>query len=438
MKIRRSFDSRASYIVASLGLLFVMLASAAFPAFASAAGSVDDRSIALSSSASGASGVSYNLTFTPENDITSSGSVVVEFCDNNSLVGLACDDNNTSDVNVNGASLGAVKYNSVTATDAGSISTTTDSTATGTSPVKNVIVWKAGADVSGAGQPISITFDSLTNPTVSGESSTVYARITTYGSDVTTAWTGGTPTASGTSPGAYLDEGGVALGIVSALGVTAYVEESMTFCVTGAVSDSSGGPTPAAGTDDEDCGNTTDPSMTLGEAISGGGSALDSQHVSTHTDYAELSTNAAHGAIVNLKSVTNDNCGGLERIGASTCDIAPQTATSGSAPLIANGSALFGVEVGSPATVGGAGNTTSSGTLAPSGSYSGSNYFMDYSSGSPTTAGITSPYGSALFGTGGDTVNNKYVPLTFGASVSNTTPAGTYTATLNMIASGTF
>lgn len=167
--------------------------------------------------------------------------------------------------------------------------------------------------------------------------------------------------------------------------------------------------------------------MILGE---GNPKALDNTHVSTGVDYAQLSTNASGGAVVNLQSSTT-GCGGLVRAGAANCDIKPQNTTG--ATTINNGDALFGLTVGSSTSVSGAANP--SGTLAPATNYGGTNYFLDYVTGDAT--GVTSTYGSPLITASGP-VNQKYVPITFGASIAADTPAGIYGATLNMIATGTF
>src|SRR6266567_3983064 len=128
MKIRKSLDSRIGYIAGSLGLLVATVASAFFPAFAGATGNLDSRSIALSSSASGATGVSYELKFTTENIIHSTGGMVIEFCDNNPLIGLDCSGAGANDINTSGVALGTVKYGATTESggNAGSVAASTD------------------------------------------------------------------------------------------------------------------------------------------------------------------------------------------------------------------------------------------------------------------------------------------------------------------------
>jgi hypothetical protein len=53
------------------------------------------------------------------------------------------------------------------------------------------------------------------------------------------------------------------------------------------------------------------------------------------------------------------------------------------------------------------------------------------------TSGITGPYGDPIYSAAGP-VNQATANLTFGANISNVTPAGNYSAALNLIATGKF
>ncbi len=216
-----------------------------------------------------------------------------------------------------------------------------------------------------------------------------------------------------------------ALATTNAIGVSASVLESMTFCASG---------TTTAVSTDANCVNTgstlTTPNLVLG-VTNGGVTALQSNTLSTGTVYTQISTNASHGAVVNLKSNATD-CGGLLLAGDSShCYISPAPA-----PGFAAGTADFGVKTGT--AVGTTSDSNASGTyeIAGGSSYNASNYFMNFVTGNGT--GVTSPYGDPILDTGGGTVNDENMPLTFGASISNNTPAGNYAATLNLIATGTF
>ena len=397
MRTLRNFDRRISAVIACLTLIMGVALPAAFP-IAVYAGSITSRSIALTSSAADASGVTYHLTATLETGLSAGGGLVVEFCDDSPLIGLSCN---------HPAGFSAASVNTTGSTTAG----------TATSVNSNyAISWAATGAVS-AGSTVDITFNSIHNPTAVG---TFYARLTSY---VNGTNLGGYTNAT-TGIGTYADSGGIALSTTNNIGVTAYVRESLVFCVANQVPDAACDLTGATG--------STNPSMTLGEDVGNGQKALDPNVISTGVDYAQLSTNAASGAVVNLHSSTT-GCGGLVRLGAANCDITPQTTAPSSSGDITAGQAKFGVKAG-PAV-----DTTSgthTGSLALAGSYDGAKYFLDYVTGDAT--GVTSPYGSPFFNSAGAPVANKNMPFTFGVSASPSTPAGIYSATLYLVATGTF
>jgi hypothetical protein len=232
-----------------------------------------------------------------------------------------------------------------------------------------------------------------------------YARITTY---TDTAYGG---YASATSLGTYSDYGGIALSTANTISVTARVMETLVFCVSGS------SPTSA-------CGGVTTPTVTLGH---GTPAVIDAQNVDDNgtvtPTYTQLSTNAASGATVRMKN--SNACGGLSKDGGSTCDIAATNA-GGTAAAITAGSAKFGLGVGA-----GSGGT---GTVNPSTEYAASSgYGMDPSS----STGVTSTYGDTIMSSSApvSSVNNQ---LTFAATAGTTTPAGVYTATMTLIATGVF
>jgi hypothetical protein len=145
--------------------------------------------------------------------------------------------------------------------------------------------------------------------------------------------------------------------------------------------------------------------------------------LSEGTIYSQISTNASGGAVVNLKSNAT-GCGGLIRAGApSECDISPIT----TAGAISSGAAQFGLKL--------ANITNGSGTINPVANYNTTTYFMNYVDGN---TGVTSTYGDPIYNTDDKPVSDGSVDLTFGANVSNDTPAGTYSATLSLIATGKF
>jgi hypothetical protein len=411
MKSSRLLDRRFGYTLASLGMLLGVVAPAAIPAFASA-DVLSSRSISMTSATAGATGVDYDIKFTAPGSIAANGGIAIDFCTNSPLVGSAC---THPTMTTNGATVSSVKFGG-----------TSKSTGTLTATTNGSVSW-ATTDAYTGGTTFELVLSGVTNPAPAG---TFYSRITTYANatDLGGYATGATPTV-----GSYADSGAVAMSATENVGVTAYVLESMTFCVSkgdvGDTSNASAVSTTAAPA--ANCGSVVAPSMTIGQA-SGAVTALSSSAISTGSVYAQLSTNANGGAIVNLKSDAT-SCGGLYLNGvadAAHCNIAPQTTAASS---FTAGTPKFGIKVGSSTTASGG---TANGTLAAAGSYDSSNFYIDAASDNST--GVTSTYGSPLLTTGGTQSSDLNIPITFGASISPSTPAGKYGANLSMIATGTF
>jgi hypothetical protein len=376
MNILKVVRERAAYFIAAAVLTVAIVA----PGLVSAA-QVTSRSIALSSSSAAASAVSYEVKFTVPGSSAGGGAFGIIFCSNSPDTATAC----TAPTGF--ATTGATS--------------TTSGFTTVTTPTANSVV-VAGTIAASAN--IDVTINGITNPTAAGP---LYARIATYvDANAATLDTAGT---------AGVDSGGVAISITPTIGVSAAVLESLTFCVASAVIT-------------QDCANASSnlPTLNIGETV-GSTKALATTAVSTGTLYTQISTNAASGAVVNLKSATD--CGGLKRVGAAVCDIAPAL-TAG----ITAGNALFGVKTGTVAST--IGDTSANGTIRPVGAYNNSTYAFNYLANN--TTGVTSPMGDPFLDTNNAPVNNKNMDFTFGASVSNSTPAGNYATSLSLIATGKF
>jgi hypothetical protein len=375
MSFLRSIKSKAAYIITSALIVIGLVAPGLVTTYVSAA-SVTTKSIQLSSSSEGAAATTYTVNFT---SVSAAGAFKVDFCSNSAEPSTSC----TPPTGFNAASASTA---------------TSGFTATGTT--NQIIV----AGTIGATSPISVAVDGITNPSVTDP---LYARITTY--------TDSTAAAADTTDAAGIDYGSVVIAITNTIGVSGAVLESMTFCV-------------ASATITQDCGNASSnlPTLKLGETI-GSTVALDTGHVSTGTLYTQISTNAASGAIINLKSATP--CGGLERPGAGVCDITPAL-TSG----ITAGQAKFGVKTGTVSAT--AGDTEANGTIRPVGSYNNSTYVLNYLADDST--GVTSAIGDPFLDTNNAPVNNENIDFTFGASINNSTPAGVYSTSLSLIATGKF
>jgi hypothetical protein len=384
MRSLRFMDRQAGNRLASAILLLTLVAPALLPAFASAA-DVTDRSVAISSSAASATSVNYDVKFTAGAD---ADAFVLSFCSDSPLAGQTC--TAPTDFDASGAA-------------------TSSSGATIDSADANLV--KITKDINDT-DDIDVLLTGIDNPSVTGA---LYVRILTYvgtgnGSDYDNYVAGGTVV------GAPEETGGVALAITDGFGVAASVRESMTFCMASLAITA-------------DCANAAANAPALDLGVDSGGTRALTTAVSTGDVYVQMSTNAAHGAIVNLKSNAT-GCGGLMLFGDTThCYIAP------AASDITTGSGKFGLKLGTAASASGAAD--SSGTLQAAGTgYSTSVYHLNAASDNST--GVTSTYGDTFLGSNSLPVNNKNMQVTFGAAASNSTPAGKYAATLNMIAAGTF
>lgn len=384
MKFLRTFDRRVGYILASFSIILATVSPAFLTASASAA-TVTTRSVALSTSLANASGVKYLVSFTP---VSAAAAYVVDFCNDSPIPATTC--TAPTGFSTSGVTVGSSTPTSTVASRTGNTGVTVTAALTG-------------------GTPASVELVGLHNPTAATDNTAnngFYARIVTF----TTTGNAGTYAAGSTTAGT-VDSGGVAMSITNSVGVTAAVLETMTFCVSGSAIS-------------PNCASTTAPNIVLG-VTTGTVTALSASTLSTGSIYTQISTNAASGAIVNMKSDAV-SCGGLLRSGApAACDIGP----SGVGGFVA-GAAKFGVKTATA--------TGTTGTVQPAGSssYNNTNYFMNYVAGNAT--GVTSIYGDPFLDTNSLPANNESMTLTFGASISNATPAGLYSANLNMIATGKF
>lgn len=390
MKTPKFFDRRVGSLFAAGAMLLGIVAPTVVPAFASA-GTLTTRSIEATSSVAGATGVEYTVKFTPTATFKS---IVIDWCAESPITG---DSTCTTPTGFSSAAITAAFVTN-------SLGTVDDSAS---SAGQTVI--KGTAD--GTASAVEMTLAGITNPTDVGS---YYARIYTYNvADplASTYWQ------AVDDLGTTRDTGSIALSTTNAIGVSAAVRETLTFCVANdSVAITAG------------CANASSnlPNLTLGE---GTPKALVTGTVSTAGIYSQLSTNAASGAIVKMTNSTG--CGGLKRVGESgnVCAIQPQGALAAMTTNQTDGK--FGVRVGTPAGV--AGNNF--GTVTGDAAYAdATNYAMDN-----TTSGnnVSSPYGDAVFSSTGP-VSNINVPMTFAAVAGQTTPAGLYKANINLIATGTY
>lgn len=385
----RSYGRRVGSLFAVAALTLATITPGLIPSFASAA-QLTERSIAVSSATKAATGVSYEVAFTA---VGAAGSMIIDFCENSALINAACD---------TPAGFSATGVSSPTA---GFTATSVDANT----------VRVVGTIATGA-----VTFElaGITNPTDSGP---LYARFVTYNGTNSTNYTDATSLGANT-----VDDGGAAVLITDNINVSGAVLESLSFCVAGPTPDTDPGnegqflPTTIG---DGCTGPLPAPTLRLGERV-GTAYALSSNVVSEGNLYTQISTNAVSGAVVNLKS-NAFGCGGLMRTGPTNCDIAPAQATG-----ISGGQAKFGLKTNTP-------GVTGDDLINPIGNYNTSTFALNYNA-TDESDGVTSPYGDPIFNTNGAPISNGNLALTFGASVTPSTPAGLYSANLSLIATGKF
>lgn len=372
---------RNAYAVAAVVLTAAITIPSIFAAHAGAA-VLASRSIVMSTSSVGASGVDYDLTFTTS---ASMQSFVIDFCTDSPLLQDTCT-----------RPTGLV----TTTVTSGTAGWTASSSTNGEVQLTNSGSQSAGVQ--------NLEIGTITNPT--STAGTFYARITTY----TNATWGDYVDYS--DVGTYVDYGGVALSTTEDIEVSAAVLETLTFCVQNAAV------TPTA-----DCANAGSnlPNLTLG---SGTPPALDSSSVDTESAYFQLSTNAAGTTTVRM--VNGAASGGLN----SGSNSIPPVDNAGTPAAIVAGTPDFGMRVGTPANaVGGSG----AGNVAGTTEYASATNYNMLLDATDAGNGVDSAYGSSI-ATASGAIDSVNVPLTFAATISPTTPAGLYTATISLIASSSY
>ena len=381
-KLRRSLYVALALVLVGVGLDSGLIGRA------SAATQITSRSIQMNNSNQGTTGVSYKVTFTPAASYTVKG-IVVDFCDNSPLPGDSC----TAPTGFSLTATAAVDNAASSPNPTGNWTVTSSNNSGGfyrTVTLTN----STGASISNA-SPVTFTLTTVTNPTTDNHS--FYARIFTYTSTTTGYTTGGAG-----NEGSYTEYGGIAMSTGRVINITARVQETLAFCVYA----DDNGTGPGTGT----CGD--DPSFTLGHSV-GTSTVIDSSQVDAKTVDFSLSTNANGGVAIRMKGDTLKS--GLN-------DIDPKNP----AGSIAAGTENFGFYISTP----------------------GTNIVADNSYGTASTAyqlintgggagDVTTTYGGQFAHLSTPTTGS-ITKLTFGATASPTTPAGTYTASEQLIATGTF
>ena len=414
MQIHTKIIGRSAAFLSALALLAGAVMPLLQQSVANAA-QVTSRSIKLSDSTPSATGVQYQLTFTP---VANAQELVVDFCGDTPLIGATCA--------FSAATVPTISSHTV---DTGSVVTVGSG-----SPVHTVLV--TGLTMTAA-TPITITFTGgFTNPTTAAGTS-FYARVLTFATGNGSGYSPANTTGGATTTGTYVDYGGIAMSTVRQISITARVMETLTFCVSGVNIDGTGGASV------DECAESTAPALEIGQ---GTPKVLDAGSIDAATAYMQLSTNATSGAIVRMKATNTCAVAGLTTSPpAGTCNIPGINGSGdGSTPVnLVAGTAAFGLFVSDSRTT--TGIASSTGTIAADANYNDGTHENE---GTPSTIyygmdnrnsteGVRSTYGDPIASSTGPVsrINNN---LVFAATPSLTTPAGIYTGNEILIATGTF
>jgi hypothetical protein len=425
---RKAYAIVAVVVAATTGL------SALAPQFA-AAGQATERTIKLSDSTPGATGVSYEVSFKPTST-SAIGGIVVDFCGDSPIIG------NSSCTYPASFSLGTtptVTVNSGIGTSGWVTTNSLAGAATGGNKQILVLTNPTPQTPTGTTTPIVFTISGITNPSLVGlvQTTTFYARIATFdtNTNTTAGYTAPTTVTRGatTSTTGLLDYGGAAMNVNTQVSITAKVQESLTFCASKVdISNPL-----ADGTNS--CTQAQAPVIEIGHG--GPPLTLDSSAVDRSTVYTQMSTNASAGAIVRMKATNACTNGGLSSTGGAVCNI-PGLNTGNTPAAIVPGTAGFGLFVSNGAPTNQV--TTSTGTITADPSYHDSGFTdestpsLKYGMDTSTSAdNVTTLYGDTIMACAAPVsqVNNH---LVFAATASLTTQAGIYTANEILIATGTF
>ena len=371
-------------------------------------------------------------------------SLVINFCDNSPIIGDTClnttaypSETSPGDMSVSAAAIGTSTNGGAPTTTCSNGNTVGGTGWTLSSPNSyTVVLSSSGSNPICAGGTQTFVLTGITNPDLAYS---FYARIYTYASDSPTT---ATPTAysSPTTPGSYVDYGGIALATVTPITITAKVQESLSFCIAS---------TAFANWTPGDCSSTqiasNPPSLALGTNVNGN-IILTPGTVFSADDYMQLSTNATNGATVYMH--TGNTCGGLsvnggtdncpiQAVGDYSGNTGGQTGAYDLTTAAAANVALFGLQVqastkGSDTTSG----LSGIGSLTPNTTYNDGTS-TDYGMNDTATTGVAGTYGTVISSTTAPCYLVNQV-IQFAADSALTTPAGIYTANLSLIATGNF
>lgn len=391
MKAKLQRLTRPAYIAVAFVLVTVSVLSGMRPQPVSAA-PLTTRSIRISKSAIGTTSAGQNVVYRIGFTIPAAvnvGGMAIDFCSNSPLIGETCtapagfNTNEATPLTINTQS-GITDFAIDAATDANTIILTRTAASS-----SGAVSFELGTGTGGNG---------FTNPTAVG---TFYGRLYTY----TTS--GAAQAHDEDAATGYQDYGGIALSTAAVINITARVQETLSFCV---YPDDDGG-----GVGSGTCGDA--PNITIGHDNGAGTFIIDASQVDEALVHFSLSTNANGGAVVRLKGDTLK-----DSVTPTPNDI---NAQGSPASAIAAATEGFGLRI------------ATAGSLTATAPYNGGagNYGFVVSGGGADD--VTSTFGGQIASVGAP-VNNSVTTIEFAAQASNTTAAGVYTASEQLIATGTF
>ena len=400
--------------------------------------------------------VTYSVSFTLSSGHSNIEGVVIDFCDNSPITGDPCTAPSGFDLDASNLAstfdggdddLAAAGWAIDTGNSTANTLIITDAVGTGNNlPASTVVEFDLGS--TGAA-------DGIDNPDSAG---TFYARILTYTDDtVAAAYVPGTP-------GAYLDDGGVALSVANELTVTARVQEVLEFCI-GTEDDSAdtgggglgnngaqdGSPANREATDD--CSDVSGTALDLGVVDSGNIQRTSDNDIGDpavagngNDGVAMIRTNASSGAVMYYKAeqeAIGTQPGTLRQTGVNDCGTAGAVnnacfnsaggpAANPSQTLMSVGTELFGVTLTNQDESAG-GNTTDA--LSCDAEYNGDG---SCAAGQPTEYAWDETGAFDTLASSSGPIDDEMVNIEFAATASPTTPTGLYTVTANFVATSTF
>lgn len=357
--------------------------------------------------------VTYTVGFTVQTT-GNIGGIAIDFCGDSPITGDTC--TAPTGFNVNEGTLLLANQTGITdfQIDAATDSNTLILTRTGGAQnVNNGVAVELDLGSTAAA-------NGITNPTSVGA---FYGRILTYAT--TGAAQGYTDS---TVPGAFVDDGGIAMAIANELTVTARVQEVLEFCI-GTDDDSS-----LANIAGDDCTDVSGTDLDL-EVVDSNTIATTSNISDPNDGVVLIRTNAANGAVIYYKSEQDTSSGKL-KIAGGTCvgtnfDDPCFNSTGTTQNAIVAGTEEFGMTLRDLNTTSGGATTA----VTCNAEYDGD--------GSCSTGAVT---GYAWDDTGSfdviassaGPIDDEKASVEFAATASPTTPTGLYTVTANFVATSTF